>query len=129
MFFFYWSAYTNTGKWAMMYMCVTGIDFAFLNDFSIWFLVVACQGWWFSAGTPASSTSKTGRHDIAEILLKVALNTKNQIKSIGFWTCSESVVLFYLFFILLLAQNIIILYYLQTFLILFPTYFTTISKK
>jgi hypothetical protein len=25
----------------------------------------------------ASSTTKTGRHDIAEILLKVALNTKN----------------------------------------------------
>ena len=24
-------------------------------------------------------TTKTGRHDIAEILLKVALNTKNQI--------------------------------------------------
>ena len=33
---------------------------------------------WFSPGTPASSTTKTGRHDIAEILLKVALNTKNQ---------------------------------------------------
>jgi hypothetical protein len=33
--------------------------------------------WWFSPGTPASSTTKTGRHDIAEILLKVALNTKN----------------------------------------------------
>ena len=30
--------------------------------------------------SPASSTTKTGRHDIAEILLKVALNTKNQIK-------------------------------------------------
>jgi hypothetical protein len=30
----------------------------------------------FSPGTPASSTNKTGRHDIAEILLKVALNTK-----------------------------------------------------
>ena len=27
---------------------------------------------------PASSTIKTGRHDIAEILLKVALNTINQ---------------------------------------------------
>jgi hypothetical protein len=27
----------------------------------------------FSLGTPASSTTKTGRHDIAEILLKVAL--------------------------------------------------------
>ena len=38
-------------------------------------------GAWFSPGTPASSTTKTGRHDIAEILLKVALNTKNQIKS------------------------------------------------
>jgi len=33
-------------------------------------------GRWFSLGTPASSTTKTGRHDIAEILLKVALNTK-----------------------------------------------------
>jgi hypothetical protein len=33
-------------------------------------------GRWFSPGTPASSTTKTGRHDIAEILLKVALNTK-----------------------------------------------------
>jgi hypothetical protein len=37
------------------------------------------HGWWFSPGTPASSTTKTGRHDIAEILLKVALSTKNQI--------------------------------------------------
>jgi hypothetical protein len=33
------------------------------------------------SGSPASSTTKTGRHDIAEILLKVALNTINQIKS------------------------------------------------
>jgi hypothetical protein len=32
------------------------------------------HGPWFS---PASSTTKTGRHDIAAILLKVALNTKN----------------------------------------------------
>jgi hypothetical protein len=35
----------------------------------------------FSPGTPASSTTITGRHDIAEILLKMALNTTNQIKS------------------------------------------------
>ena len=34
------------------------------------------HGWWFSPGTPASSTTKTGRHDIVEILLKVTLNTK-----------------------------------------------------
>ena len=42
------------------------------------------QGRWFSPGTPASSITKTGRHDIAEILLKVALNTKIQtINQIG----------------------------------------------
>jgi hypothetical protein len=35
----------------------------------------------FSPGTPVSSTTITGRHDIAEILLKMALNTTNQIKS------------------------------------------------
>jgi hypothetical protein len=41
------------------------------------------HGRWFS---PPSSTTKTGRHDIAEILLKVVLNTikikSNQISSI-----------------------------------------------
>ena len=36
------------------------------------------QGRWFSPGTSATSTTKTGRHDIAEILLKVALNTNIQ---------------------------------------------------
>ena len=36
------------------------------------------HGRWFSQGTPASSTTKTGRHDIAEKLLKVALNTENK---------------------------------------------------
>jgi hypothetical protein len=41
------------------------------------------HGRWFSPVTPASSTTKTGRHDIAEILLKVALNTKVQIQIIG----------------------------------------------
>jgi hypothetical protein len=34
------------------------------------------HGRWFSPGSPASSTTKTGRHDIAEILLKVGLSTK-----------------------------------------------------
>jgi hypothetical protein len=41
------------------------------------------HGRWFSLGTSASSITKTGRHDIAELLLKVALkhqkaNIKNQ---------------------------------------------------
>ena len=39
------------------------------------------HGRWFSPGTLASSTTKTGCHAIAEILLKVALNTINQVKS------------------------------------------------
>jgi hypothetical protein len=39
------------------------------------------HGRWFSPGILASSTTKTDRHDIDEILLKVALNTINQIKS------------------------------------------------
>jgi hypothetical protein len=36
---------------------------------------VSATGRWFS---PVSSTNKTACHDIAEILLKVALNTINQ---------------------------------------------------
>ena len=34
---------------------------------------------WVSPGTPASSTTKPGRHDIAEILLKVALKHQKSI--------------------------------------------------
>ena len=44
--------------------------------------VLVCQwlatGRWFSPGSPVSSTNKTDRHDITEILLKVALNTTTQ---------------------------------------------------
>jgi hypothetical protein len=36
------------------------------------------HGRWFSPSTLVSSTTKTGRHDIAEILLKVASNTINK---------------------------------------------------
>jgi hypothetical protein len=36
------------------------------------------HGRWFSPGTLTSSTTKSGHHDIAEILLKMALRTKNQ---------------------------------------------------
>jgi hypothetical protein len=37
------------------------------------------HGWWFSPGTPASSTTKTGRHDIAGSGVKH--NKSNQIFS------------------------------------------------
>jgi hypothetical protein len=47
------------------------------------------HGRWFSPGTPDSSTTKAGRHGIAEILLKMALNTKNlnihQVKRVDFF--------------------------------------------
>ena len=33
----------------------------------------------FSSGTPASSSTKTGRHDIVQILLKVTLSTQNRM--------------------------------------------------
>jgi hypothetical protein len=42
------------------------------------------HGRWFSPGTPASSTTKTGRHDIAEILLKVALKYQKSNEIIFF---------------------------------------------
>ena len=35
------------------------------------------HGRWFSPGTPASSTTKTGRHDITAILLKVKHKKSN----------------------------------------------------
>jgi hypothetical protein len=42
-------------------------------------------GRWFSPGTADSSTNKTGRHDITEILLKVALNPVNNQSIYGFY--------------------------------------------
>ena len=41
-------------------------------------------GWWFSPDTPVSSTNKTDRHDITEILLKLALSTITPNHSIDF---------------------------------------------
>jgi len=37
------------------------------------------HGQWFSPGTAASSTTKAGRHDIAEISQKVAISTINKL--------------------------------------------------
>ena len=46
------------------------------------YVIKVCQwlgtGRWFSPGTLFSSSNKTDHHDIAEILLKVALNTIKQ---------------------------------------------------
>ena len=44
------------------------------------------KGWWFSPGTPVSSTNKTDRHYIPEILLKVALNNITLTPLENVWT-------------------------------------------
>ena len=48
-------------------------NFLYVTKFFLWLTV----GWWFSPNTLVSSTNKPDRHDITEILLKVALNTIN----------------------------------------------------
>ena len=81
--------------WIISNECVTmprfigGIDITLYFVFICFSLCLAsdkvyqllARGRWFSPSTPVSSTTNTVRHDIAEILLKVALNTKNLIKS------------------------------------------------
>ena len=47
-------------------------------------------GQWFSPGTPVSSTNKTDRHDITEIVLKVALNTIDPPNGQDYKTAVES---------------------------------------
>ena len=49
------------------------------------------HGRWFSLGTPAAPTTKTGRHDIAEILLEVALKLQKSNQSTTLVTISISV--------------------------------------
>jgi hypothetical protein len=46
-----------------------------IKTVTIKFCLWLATGWWFSSNPPVSSTNKTDRYDIAEILLKVALST------------------------------------------------------
>jgi hypothetical protein len=65
-------------------------------------------GRWFSPGTPVSSTNKTDLHDIAEILLKVALTTiKPKYKLVLCWR------MLYLIVILLYIINNLLLQIVQ----------------
>ena len=53
------------------------------------------HGRWFSPGIPAFFTTKTSRHYIAQILLKVALNTINQINVLDVRTCIHLTSVYY----------------------------------
>ena len=71
---------TNT-VWVRNRLCKLQKEWTRLLTASDKVYQLLAHGRWFSPGTPASSTTKTGRHDIAEILPKVALNTKYQNQS------------------------------------------------
>jgi hypothetical protein len=47
-------------------------------------LSVTCDSSVFFADTPVSSANKIDCHDITDILLKVALNTINQIRTLSY---------------------------------------------
>ena len=65
---------TNTA-WVRARLCKLQKGCTLLEAASDKAYQLLAHGRWFS---PASSTAKTGHHDVAEILLKVALNTNNQ---------------------------------------------------
>jgi len=58
-------------------------------------------GRWFSLGTLVSSTNKTDRYDITEILLKVALDTINQTQASIMYT------IYYICFIQVLYPQLV----------------------
>jgi hypothetical protein len=77
------------GSWIYNYLCNQ-----FLSALTLWVRTTLRRGelnttlcdkvfqWlvtgrWFSPGSPVSSTNKTDRHDLTEILLKVSINTIN----------------------------------------------------
>jgi len=111
---FRWFHWTNRGpswswsyeSWTYNYLCNQC-----LSSLMLWVRISirarcaticdkVCQwlatGRWFSPGPPVSSTNKTDRYDIAEILLKVALDTIKQtikqtlnkftVEFVSFWT-------------------------------------------
>ena len=80
------------GSWIYKYLCNQRLsqllDKTLCDKVCQWL----ATGRWFSPGSPVSSTNKTDRHDIAEILLKVTLNTINQ--TIINWGTGLAIMLF-----------------------------------
>ena len=75
------------GSWIYNYLCNQCI-----SSLMLWVRISIRARWttfnicatdlWFSSGPPGSSTNKTDSHDIAKILLKVALNKQTLIESV-----------------------------------------------
>ena len=70
----------------MVVGCTTTYAISAYHHLSYKFEPRSWQGQWFSPGTPSSFTNKTDRHNIAQILLKVELNTINHQPTINFYT-------------------------------------------
>jgi hypothetical protein len=70
---------SNLPKWSPLLSNHLSLKVTFFlaSDNKVYQLLA--HGQWFSPRIPASSTTKTGRHDIAEILLKVALKHNKSI--------------------------------------------------
>ena len=65
---------TNTA-WVRTWLCKLQKGCTRLTAASDKVYQLLAHGRWITPGTPASSITKTGRHYVAEILLKVALDT------------------------------------------------------
>jgi hypothetical protein len=59
-------------QWTDYATCVQHYVIKFVSDFA--------TGQWFSLSPPVSTTNKTDRHDLTEILLNVTFNTIKQTK-------------------------------------------------
>ena len=64
-------AFTTTCAITKVWVLRGVLDTILCNNVCQWLVA----GRWFSPDTPGSSANKTDRHDITELLLKVALNT------------------------------------------------------
>jgi len=116
------------GSWICNYLCnqclsplKVWVQILLMAVYSIYLCDKVCQ-WlatcrWVSPGTPVSSTNKTDRHDITEILLKVMLNnitlylTFVYISCISFNMLQYYTLRFYFPYLSLLAQPVNIFVY------------------
>jgi len=80
-----WAPSWSYGSWIYNYLCNQCLSLLklwvrtpFMTRCTRYNIMWLATGRWFSPGTPVSSTNKTDRHDITEILLKVVLNIINQ---------------------------------------------------
>ena len=89
------------GSWIYNYLCNWWVRISIRSRCTT-LCDKVCQrlatGRWFSPGPPVSSTNKTDRHDITEIMLKVALNTTKQTNNLrGFSIGMYSVKLIFIY--------------------------------